>query len=532
MANMDCYDKFLEMYKYNEFPAYVQGRPYNMPSVRHLINDEDAYRIEQEANYPEPRLHNNYGSPPIDSEVRQTYRGILQRTIKEVKKSNSHFYRNRQYKKRKRTHREMVDDDENGDKKNNSPPPKKPMSPYERRLNKNKNKNNGSGSDGSDEDKNDSSKPNSTRNEKDLICLLGGANKNRRINNDNDDSDDSDTPTEYANDDGNSSENGKVTEPLLKIEKEINSIDDLIELGEMYDPDSKIRYELDLSMLHRLVKPLKKLKNMIGMNNVKEDIVDFIIYSLQHHKDKKKHLLHTVITGNPGTGKTDLGRILSELYASMGYIKGGRFYKARRSDLVAGYLGQTAIKTQKFIDKCKGGVMFIDEAYSLGNEEGRDSFSKECIDTLNQNLTENRNNFVCIVAGYKDALDKCFFETNEGLERRFPYHYHIEDYEPSELKEIFIKQVYDINWDFEDIETINTEFFIKNKDYFRFNGGDTDLLLEQAKKAHSRRVFYNPENNKLQMVDLENGLKRLLKNPKFKNRTGKKTDAPPEHLYL
>lgn len=434
----------------------------------------------------------------------------------------------------KRTYKQMLNNnycDGEGDNDNDTPS-KKPMSPYDRRLNKNKNNNNDD-----DKKKNESTKKNnSTRDEKDLICLLGGTNKNRHNHDDSDsDSDDSysDGPTEYANNGSNkSSESSDLSQPPRKIEKEINNIDDLIELGEMYDPSSNIRYELDLYMLYKLVKPLKKLKNMIGMGGVKEDIVDFIIYALQHHKDKKKHLLHTVITGNPGTGKTDLGRILSEIYASMGYIKGGRFHKARRSDLVAGYLGQTAIKTQKFIDKCKGGVMFIDEAYSLGNEEGRDSFSKECIDTLNQNLTENRNNFICIIAGYKDALDECFFSTNAGLERRFPYHYHIEDYEPSELKDIFIKQVKDINWDFEDINSISTDFFEKNKQYFKFNGGDTDLLLEQAKKAHSRRVFYSPDNNKLQMSDLENGLKRLLKNPKFKNRSGKKTDSPPEHLYI
>lgn len=428
---------------------------------------------------------------------------------------------------KKRTYGDMIDGDNDND---NDKPSKKPMSPYERRLNKNKNK--GSGSDGSDEDNNSdvSDHKSSTRNEKDLICLLGGANKTKRNNGSDNSDDDDDTSTEYAN--NGSNKTSESDEPPRKIEKEINSIDDLIELGEMYDPDSTIRYELNLKMLNQLLKPLKKLKNMIGMSSVKEDIVDFIIYALQHHRDKKKHLLHTVITGNPGTGKTDLGRILSEVYASMGYIRGGRFYKARRSDLVAGYLGQTAIKTQKFIDKCKGGVMFIDEAYSLGNEEGRDSFSKECIDTLNQNLTENRNNFICIIAGYKDALDECFFRTNAGLERRFPYHYHIEDYEPSELREIFIKQVRDINWDFEDINSISTDFFEKNQKYFKYNGGDTDLLLEQSKKAHSRRVFYNPNNNKLQMADLENGLKRLLKNPKFKNRTGRRDDAPPEHFYL
>ena len=106
----------------------------------------------------------------------------------------------------------------------------------------------------------------------------------------------------------------------------------------------------------------------------------------------------------------------------MGVIKGNKrniygenkyeFKIVKRSDLIGKYLGHTAAKTQKVIDSCKGGVLFIDEAYSLGNPEGRDSFSKECIDTINQNLTENKANLLCIIAGYKDALDKCFFAYN------------------------------------------------------------------------------------------------------------------------
>ena len=188
----------------------------------------------------------------------------------------------------KRTHTQMMDNDGDGDNDNNTPPPKKPMSPYDRRLNKNKKNNSDDGNNKNDES---SKKNNSTRDEKDLICLLGGANKNRRTNDDDDnDSNDSDDSTEYANDGSNKSSvsSDSSQQPPRKIEKEINNIDDLIELGEMFDPMSSVRYELDLRMLHKLIKPLKKLKNMIGMGGVKEDIVDFIIYALQHHKDKKK----------------------------------------------------------------------------------------------------------------------------------------------------------------------------------------------------------------------------------------------------
>ena len=97
-----------------------------------------------------------------------------------------------------------------------------------------------------------------------------------------------------------------------------------------------------------------------------------------------------LVKGEPGTGKTELGNILGKIYLAVGALKNDVFRVVKRSDLIAGYLGQTAIKTQKVIDQCTGGVLFIDEAYSLGNSEQRDSFSKECIDTLNQNLSEKK----------------------------------------------------------------------------------------------------------------------------------------------
>ena len=123
-------------------------------------------------------------------------------------------------------------------------------------------------------------------------------------------------------------------------------------------------------------------------------------------------------------------------------LKNEKFVKARRSDLIAGYLGQTAKATQKIIDSAIGGVLFIDEVYSLGNSEKRDSFAKECIDTINENLTEKKTDFICIIAGYKDEIDSCFFSYNSGLERRFPVRFTIEEYKPEELFLIFIKSIY------------------------------------------------------------------------------------------
>jgi hypothetical protein len=117
--------------------------------------------------------------------------------------------------------------------------------------------------------------------------------------------------------------------------------------------------------------------------------------------------------------------------------------------------------------------MFIDEAYSLGNPEGRDSFAKECIDTINQNLTERRD-FLCIIAGYETALENSFFSFNEGLKRRFSFRYNIDKYTGEELSEIFQMKVKKENWEYTgSIEELN-KFFIKNKDSFPRFGGDVE----------------------------------------------------------
>ena len=115
------------------------------------------------------------------------------------------------------------------------------------------------------------------------------------------------------------------------------------------------------------------------------------------------------------------------------------FKKVTRADLIAGYLGQTAIKTRKVIEECLGGVLFIDEAYALGNNEKSDSFSKECIDTLCEALSDHKDELMIIIAGYEKELKKCFFEYNEGLESRFVWRFSTEEYSPQELRKIFIK---------------------------------------------------------------------------------------------
>ena len=150
--------------------------------------------------------------------------------------------------------------------------------------------------------------------------------------------------------------------------------------------------------------------------------------------------MHTVIYGPPGTGKTEIAKIMGNIFCNLGILKKNVFRKATRSDLIAGYLGQTAIKTRDLVTSCLGGVLFIDEAYALGNEEKRDSFAKECIDTLCEALSDHKDEIMVIIAGYEKELKNCFFNYNQGLESRFTWRFHTDDYKPEELMEDFRKE--------------------------------------------------------------------------------------------
>ena len=171
----------------------------------------------------------------------------------------------------------------------------------------------------------------------------------------------------------------------------INSIRDLIEVAK----NTKKQRNADFLRLKSLLPELEKLDKMIGMKELKKSITFQILYYLQDLGTND--MLHTVIQGPPGTGKTVIAQILAKIYLKLSFLDNDTFKLAKRSDLVGEYLGQTAAKTQRLINKCIGGVLFIDEAYSLGNNEGRDSYSKECIDTIVANLAEKRR-FVCIIA--------------------------------------------------------------------------------------------------------------------------------------
>ncbi len=302
----------------------------------------------------------------------------------------------------------------------------------------------------------------------------------------------------------------------------INNIKDLIDLTEKYPLNDEIEYNINMTALHKIKTELNELNNMIGMKDMKENVVDQLLYYIQdlHNTSSNGDFMHTVIYGPPGTGKTEIAKIIGRIFCNLGILKRGVFKKVTRSDLVAGYLGQTAIKTKDVIQECIGGVLFIDEAYALGNVEKRDSFSKECIDTLCEALSDHKDDLMVIIAGYESELKDCFFSYNQGLDSRFTWRFKTENYKSDDLFQIFLKKVKDAGWTIEENSKVNTKWFEKNMVYFKFFGRDIETLFSKIKIAHGRRIFCKPdtERKKITFADLEKGFEMFLKNDNVKSR--------------
>ncbi|MEK3865856.1 AAA family ATPase [Paenibacillus sp. FSL H7-0716] len=186
---------------------------------------------------------------------------------------------------------------------------------------------------------------------------------------------------------------------------------------------------------------LAELNELIGLNGVKAKVNNLIAYQkVQKLRENQglttaKNTLHLSFTGNPGTGKTTVARIVGRIYKQIGLLTKGHFIEVSRTDLIAGYQGQTALKVKKVIEKAKGGVLFIDEAYSITENEHSDSYGRECLTELTKALEDYRDELVVIVAGYTEPMNK-FFESNPGLKSRFNTFIEFDDYAADELVEI------------------------------------------------------------------------------------------------
>ena len=311
------------------------------------------------------------------------------------------------------------------------------------------------------------------------------------------------------------------------IHQKIDSIKDLIILGKNYEkifkPKNK-RFNLNLKILSKLVKPLEELNEMIGMENVKEAIFNKLILYLQNLGSNDYH--HVVISGQPGMGKTHVAKIIGKIYTGLGILSKGKFTEIKITDLKAGYVGQSELKTQKLLEESLGNVLFLDEAYSFGSHSDNiDSFSQNIIDIINPFIEKHKNDLVLIVAGYKDDLDNRFFKGNQGLKSRFGLFLDIKPYSHIDLSKMFTLKIQMNEWFLDN--DVDAFFFKKYYQYFKFFGRDIENFISKCKIAHAKRVlFENPEKKKIiNQEDINSAIQIYM------NESQKKINKNPESFF-
>lgn len=259
---------------------------------------------------------------------------------------------------------------------------------------------------------------------------------------------------------------------------------------------------------------LDELNALVGLEKVKSKVQDLIVYQKiqkmrrEQNLHSAKNTLHLAFTGNPGTGKTTVARIVGRIYKQIGLLSKGHFVEVSRTDLIAGYQGQTALKVKKVIEQAKGGVLFIDEAYSITENDHTDSYGRECLTELTKALEDYREDLVVIVAGYTEPMNQ-FFESNPGLKSRFNTFIEFNDYSSNELDEILVSMCKKNDYILTDEVKEKIHFYFEqqtsSKDKSFSNGRLVRNLFDDLVMNHARRVINveNPGREELSTIKVE-----------------------------
>ena len=295
----------------------------------------------------------------------------------------------------------------------------------------------------------------------------------------------------------------KVKEDFLPFGNETNLSENKKENSESLNIDN---YLFDSS--------IKKLNSLIGLESVKTDILSIVqlqkINSIKQSRGIKVPIIsnHLIFSGNPGTGKTTVARIIADIYKALNIVEHGQLIEVDRSGLIGKYQGETELKTKEVIESAKGGILFIDEAYTLSQSEN--DYGQRAIEVLLKEMEDNRNDFIVIAAGYTDQMN-LFLQSNPGLASRFGRVIKFEDYSPYELYEIMTKYSKEYGYELEQNgKELLIDYFSEAVKTSHFaNGRFVRLLIETSIKAQAMRLS---DENKINVSIDDADLKTITVN--------------------